>query len=383
MCVNDRINNSVCVSIVVGPHPRAALLRACGARPSAAGSFVGPARCCMRHPVPLKTVHRRTTLMAVTAAITSLVQQSTAQASLDTAMIALEQERDLCAADIELEGRLEALLSTRPVSDAAVEALVASLERSRGRQQRAGWGISDSRWDLPFIGSWDVLYPVPSLAAGLVSGTRQWVYGPGDGGVAVECILSSAGPSDAHSPRSVLVTHSGAVTKGEGAQVRLDMDAGGARAFSLVYSAARATRRQSADGSWATVETRVPLSEPAVGTPLSGPDGAGAKAMCAPTASGLVRTAYLSDTLWVVRPTHAEAGDPSAAGAPVVLRRTAAEALRPQNGGVESPDGFDARRFGPSGRRIWMMDTSLAGEKESSLERARQRMRSADEISAS
>ena len=66
-----------------------------------------------------------------------------------------------------------------------------------------------------------------------------------------------------------------------------------------------------------------------------------------------------------------------------VLRRTEAEALRPQNGVASgSPDGFDALRFGPSGRRVWMMDTGYS-DKDAALERARARMRSAAEISAS
>ena len=63
-----------------------------------------------------------------------------------------------------------------------------------------------------------------------------------------------------------------------------------------------------------------------------------------------------------------------------VLKRTEAEALRPLNG--DSFDGFDAARFGPSGRRAWMLDTGV-DESRRNYERQRQRMRSSDEISAS
>ena len=150
-----------------------------------------------------------------------------------------------------------------------------------------------------------------------------------------------------------------------------------------------------------------------------------------------LRTSYLSDTLWIVRtsghwdrPTRGpsavdlatrdpSARDPSAAdpstGRPsigdrlsargsqqspgsgaaddgaaddelhdervTVFRRTEAEALRPQNGnGMESPDGFDARRFRPSGRRLWMFDSGYS-DKEEAAERARRRVRADDEVS--
>ena len=82
-----------------------------------------------------------------------------------------------------------------------------------GRQQRAGWGQSDAPFDLPYIGAWDVLYAAgparydgalleprprrevaeapPSSArtggATALLAARQWVYGPGEGGVAAEC----------------------------------------------------------------------------------------------------------------------------------------------------------------------------------------------------
>ena len=92
--------------------------------------------------------------------------------------------------------------------------------------------------------------------------------------------------------------------------------------------------------------------------------------MCAPSA-GLLQTTYLSDVLWVVR---------SASGAATVLRRTEAEAMMPQNG--DGPDGFDAARFGPSGRRLWMFDTGYDDKAEAN-QRARRRVRSDLEVSSS
>ena len=116
----------------------------------------------------------------------------------------------------ELEEMLEAWAAPRsmltPSQVDTVVALVKQLESSRGRQQRAGWGQSDDAWDLPFIGSWDLLFAtqqseyigtamMPDRLAGLRKGrraassddglalvsARKWIYGPGTGGVATEC----------------------------------------------------------------------------------------------------------------------------------------------------------------------------------------------------
>ena len=65
-----------------------------------------------------------------------------------------------------------------------------------------------------------------------------------------------------------------------------------------------------------------------------------------------------------------------------MLRRCEAEALKPQNGDGRSPDGFDALKFGPSGRRMWMFDTGY-DDKQEAYQRARQRVRADAEISQS
>ena len=63
-----------------------------------------------------------------------------------------------------------------------------------------------------------------------------------------------------------------------------------------------------------------------------------------------------------------------------MAERAEEEALRPQNG--DGPDGFDAKRFGPSGRRIWMFDTGV-DDREAAYQRGKQRVRADAEISAS
>jgi len=313
-------------------------------------------------------------------------------------------EREYCDAEFQLEEQLQSMLSAGPTGDrphasavqgdtSAIDALVTELETFRGRQQRAGWGQSSSAWDLPFIGSWDVIYSKgPSLTSSqggdreqLVS-ARQWVYGPGEGGIGIECVFAlPAGPPSG----SLLLARQGSVTKLEADGLRINLDAP-TQAFALGYERVRSSRVQQADGGWADVETVEASPQAVVGrySSAQGPTlSSASRGLCAPVV-GLARTTYLSDTIWVLRSAApgaaaASSGDGGTATAWVnVLRRVEAEALVPQNGGPDSPDGFDARRFGPSGRRLWMMDTAL-DDKDLNYERARQRMRSADEISRS
>eukprot|EP00322_Chrysochromulina_rotalis_P030724 CAMPEP_0115877636 /NCGR_PEP_ID=MMETSP0287-20121206/26331_1 /TAXON_ID=412157 /ORGANISM="Chrysochromulina rotalis, Strain UIO044" /LENGTH=135 /DNA_ID=CAMNT_0003333169 /DNA_START=32 /DNA_END=439 /DNA_ORIENTATION=- len=132
------------------------------------------------------------------------------------------------------------------------------------------------------------------------------------------------------------------------------------------------SRTQQADGSWVSIESKQHTTAPVVSATVP-PSSMPTRGLCSP-ATGRAHTTYLSDALWIVRPSEGIQG----AGIPMVLRRTEAEALVPQNG--NGPDGFDARRFGPSGRRLWMMDTGV-DESALNIERARRRMRAADEIS--
>ena len=155
------------------------------------------------------------------------------------------------------------------------------------------------------------------------------------------------------------------VTKLDQEALRLDFSGEG-RAYELSYTQIERQLLQQADGRWATVERERVSSEPAAARLLVAERGL----ICTP-AGGARRTSYLSDTIWVVHTSREGArggGDDEDVS---VYRRTQAEALRPQNG--EGVDGFDARRFGPSGRRVWMFDTGYS-DKEEAVERGRSRM---------
>ena len=140
--------------------------------------------------------------------------------------------------------------------------------------------------------------------------------------------------------------------------------------YQLTYARSETREIQQADGQWRRFVSTTVSSTPAVGALLFEAP-APPRGMCAPS-EGLLTTTYLSDVLWITRSTDS--------GAATVLRRTEAEAMRPQNG--EGPDGFDAKRFGPSGRRMWMFDTGYS-EREEGNERAWRRVRADAEISSS
>lgn len=313
------------------------------------------------------------------------VQQAemAAQQTLDAQSNAYNEQ------DLELESELLDSLLAAPAGAresaletaqmARVNTIIRQLESTRGRQQRAGWGQSDNRYDLPYIGSWNIIYTTeqsisePVRAGGddrgrlaLVS-ARQWIYGPGRGGAALECVYSLP---DGPRSGSMLVTRAGDVTKQPSSAVRLDFPPERSRRYELSYTVTEAKTLQQSDGRWADVTTSRPTSTPSVGTMQS--EGPQQALLCAPPSLGLLETTYLSDVLWVVRTT--------ATGAATVLQRTEEEALRPQNG--DGPDGFDAQRFGPSGRRIWMFDTGF-DDREAAYQRGRQRVRADAEISGS
>lgn len=268
--------------------------------------------------------------------------------------------------ELNLEAQLDSLMSDRPNrSTYEIAELLTKLESTGGSQQRYGWGVSSNPFDLPMVGAWDVLYaerPLASRSGVSLVSARQWLYGPGTGGAAAECVF--AGPSSGR----VLLTRTGNVTKLEGTALQLDFSRA-SRAYELKYTRSERMRLQSSTGEWADVEKIIPTSSPSVGSPLL---ESPLKQLCAPSASGLMVTTYLSDVLWIMRD--------NAAGAATVLRRTDAEAMQPDNG--DGPDGFDARRFGPSGRRMWKFDTGV-DDSAQNLERARLRMRTSDELSAS
>ena len=334
----------------------------------------------------------------MTAAAAAL---STAPFRPDVTALAVTRSQllaDLGEAELQLEEELQEMLRTSgapasvsPLQAAAIDGVIRRLEQMRGRAQRAGWGQSDSRWDMPFIGAWDVIYTTeqanyaPAGAHDRLVTAREWIYGPGEGGGATECVYAT---SSGLKSGSLLIARTSAVTKLPDEMLRLDV-APAARAYALTYSTREARRLQQADGSWATVEREVQRETPAAGALLASD---AQMRQCSPR-GGVRRTTYLSDTVWIER-TSTDAAPAAAAtgsgggvsggggGSVTVLRRTEAEALAPpQNGGV-SADGFDAKRFGPSGRREWMLDSGYNAA-EAATQYGRMRMRADDDISRS
>ena len=90
------------------------------------------------------------------------------QASLEEQLIAVNaQELEL---EAELEGVLNALDTPRsvltPAQASGVEALLARLEVTRGRQQRYGWGQSSDANDLPYYGAWNIVFATEQASFG-------------------------------------------------------------------------------------------------------------------------------------------------------------------------------------------------------------------------
>ena len=291
------------------------------------------------------------------------------QASLEEQLIAVNaQELEL---EAELEGVLNALDTPRavltPAQASGVEAILARLEVTRGRQQRYGWGQSSDANDLPYYGAWNIVFATEQASFGtqrdglILRSAREWVYGKGAGGVAAECVY--ADPSD--STTGLLVTRMGDVTKREETAVQLDL--GPPRVYRLSYTANETWSSQGSDGRWRDVTRTKPSEIPSVSAaPETAP-----KLGCAPSA-GSLQTTYLSDAWWIVRT--------KASGAATVLKRTQAEALKPENG--DGPDGFDARRFGPGGRKLYMFDTGF-NDREEAYQKGKVRVRADLDLSRS
>jgi len=255
----------------------------------------------------------------VTARAVSAQRIAAERLSLEEAYVLYARAAEL---EEELEAQLLSVLAPQSESyDRAVraEALMQQLEMSGGRQRRSGWGESDRLWDLPFVGGWDLLF---SAGGGFLGGpaavsvdgrvlprvsARQWVYGPGDYGVATECAYSSYDTGG-----GVLLARNAKLTKLAESAMRVDFAATAPNVY-----------------RW---PSREPLRAEAlgIGTPL----GRG----------GLRVTTYLSDVMWISR-----SSDGSDAN---VLQRTEEEAAVPQMTAT-TPDGYDATLFGPGGRKLW------------------------------
>ena len=109
--------------------------------------------------------------------------------------------------------------------------------------------------------------------------TRQFIYGPGEGGITIEYLYSAAGAPET-APK-LLLTRPGKVTNLGGLQFRLDFDA------PLNEYEVLSNVKNAKDG---TISDAL-----ATGQPLEG----GAER--APPMSAMLRTTYLSERLWIIR----------------------------------------------------------------------------------
>ena len=255
---------------------------------------------------------------------------------------------------------LDRALST-PAQASGVEALLARLEVTRGRQP--GWMQRRANDLRDYYGAWNIVF------AGAAS--ERWNAAPSHPEISKE--LSTARVRAASLPvrvrgsirRGLLVTRMGDVTKREETAVQLDL--GPPRVYRLSYTANETWSSQGSDGRWRDVTRTKPSEIPSVSAaPETAP-----KLGCAPSA-GSLQTTYLSDAWWIVRT--------KASGAATVLKRTQAEALKPENG--DGPDGFDARRFGPGGRKLYMFDTGF-NDKGGGVQKGKVRVRADLDLSRS
>lgn len=202
----------------------------------------------------------------------------------------------------EAETEFLQLAATPPsqARDAQLAALVEVLERREGAQLYAA--EAQGRWVLPWVGGWECVWSaqkdrtsfggpaIPRFDLSTESdGTRssvvlqngnvpfkllsarQFIYGPGEGGVTVEYLYSSPGVAP-----KLLLSKNGTATNLGGNRFQFDMP--------LPFEAYEATVLR--DGVEALTSRR----------PLSGSVPLGGGAM------GLqMRTSYLSPTLWLIR----------------------------------------------------------------------------------
>jgi hypothetical protein len=174
-----------------------------------------------------------------------------------------------------------------------VPMLIDELEDYEGSQLNAAAGTG--RWVIPWVGGWERVY-AGQLDASYLGGpakpsfssrgqsfsqvsTRQFIYGPGEGGITIEYLYSAAGAPET-APK-LLLTRPGKVTNLGGLQFRLDFDA------PLNEYEVLSNVKNAKDG---TISDAL-----ATGQPLEG----GAER--APPMSAMLRTTYLSERLWIIR----------------------------------------------------------------------------------
>jgi len=250
------------------------------------------------------------------------------------------------ALEIELLELLEEEESG-PARDAKVTTLVAALEERGGTQIFASAG--SGRWVLPWVGAWERVWTNSSdssflggpartsfqrkgVALEQVS-ARQFVYGPGEGGMVIEYL--SAYQGDETAPIKFLLTRPGTVTNLGENVFRLDFPTA-LDEYEVFYDKTKGRDRLAncvetlnADGSPTGLLNCQPTDG---GAERGGPAG-----------ELLVRTTYLSERFWIQR-------DARDASRVVVLTRTETRSVMDRRGlvadGQLKPSDDEATRYG-------------------------------------
>jgi hypothetical protein len=195
---------------------------------------------------------------------------------------------------------IDALELPAAARDSVLDGLVLELEELGGTAINASSGYG--RWVLPWVGGWQRLWTNSSDASFLGGppsarfdsyseiSAREFIYGPGDGGMVIEYLFAAPGRE------KYLLSRAAGVTNLGDRYFRLDFPLP-LQAYEVLSDAdsAMASRAcfQSSDVedpacSYSGLKSTKPVQ-------LSG-------APTAPAALGLVlRTTYLSETLWIVR----------------------------------------------------------------------------------
>ena len=243
----------------------------------------------------------------------------------------------------QLETDLEeiAVAAPSPAQSQAIRAIIDQLEEQGGAALPASNSVG--RWVIPWVGGWERVYtsqPDVSLFGGparpsmnvrgggyeLVS-SRQFVYGPGEGGITCEYLFEKPGAEE-----KVLLARTGAVSNLGGNYFVLDFS-------TPLYGFEVA----AADGSYDA--QLIPRSL----APLSGASG---RVDGGPSVKGLtLHTTYLSDRMWILRP-FGEGASLAARSMDefVVLRRTETRSVVDRRGliadGQLKPPDDEGIRYG-------------------------------------
>lgn len=232
--------------------------------------------------------------------------------------------------ELDLEDLLD-LSKTTGVAplDAQVLALVQKLEETGGPQIEAAF--LQGKWVLPWVGGWERVWSSQadsSLFGGparstvgrgggsqlSLEGVRQFVYGPGAGGITIEYLYAAA-----NQPTKVLLARQGVVSNLGGNFFQLDFP----------------TKLDGYEVDAQTLLTPLPSLPPSEGGP--------------PAMGVTLQTTYLSSSLWILR-NYSPDRNEKAARQICIFRRTDTRSVLDRRGlvadGQLKPPDDDGIRFG-------------------------------------